>query len=164
MPEASPHQGYCFDTSSIIHAWVRTYPPENFPSFWDKFAEEVEQDTIIAPEDVREELVHPADLRGWVDSRADMFRELDEEIQASLRDVLRYVKARLEEQGLTFRQKDLKADPIVVATARITARTVVVEETRRGNQGRPKVPDICDSFEVRCINLLDFIKERNWRF
>ena len=26
---------YVLDTSALIGAWVRTYPPANFPNFWD---------------------------------------------------------------------------------------------------------------------------------
>ena len=26
---------YVLDTSALIGAWVRTYPPEHFPNFWD---------------------------------------------------------------------------------------------------------------------------------
>jgi len=155
---------YCFDTSSIIHAWVRTYPPENFPTFWARFDTAISSSLIVSPEDVRQELAHPEDLKNWAKQRDQMFRELDNEIQESLKEILRHIKSRLERDGLTFREKDLKADPIVVATARVTRATVVVQETRRGGQGRPKIPDLCDHFEVPFTNLLGFIQSRNWKF
>jgi hypothetical protein len=25
---------YCFDTSALIHAWIRAYPPKHFGSLW----------------------------------------------------------------------------------------------------------------------------------
>ena len=155
---------YCFDSSSIIQAWVRTYPPENFPGFWSRFEKAIDGGLIVSPEDVRQELNHPDKLKVWAHTQDGMFRELDKEVQHSLRDVVRYIKNRLKEQSLRFMPKDLKADPIVVALARITRRTVVVEETRHGRQGRPKIPDLCDEFDVRCINVVEFIQKQNWQF
>ena len=34
MPIA-PHI-YCFDTSALIHAWIRAYPPKHFGSLWEQ--------------------------------------------------------------------------------------------------------------------------------
>ena len=157
-------EGYCFDTSSLVHAWVRTYPPESFPGVWSKLDEAIDKGLILSPEDVRQELTHPDGLRDWASTHDSMFRELDAEVQISLRDVVSFIKKRLKKQGLKMMPKDLKADPIVVALARVTKRTVVVQETRRGQQGRPKIPDLCDEFNVRCINLVEFIQDQKWKF
>lgn len=119
---------------------------------------------MIAPRDVREELLGPDDLVEWADARDRIFRELDEGLQQALRAVLADLDAVMRQRKLQFLAKDLKADPIVVALARLTGSTVVTQERPRGTQGRPKIPDLCQRHRVRCINIADLIEEQGWRF
>jgi len=68
---------YCIDTSAIIDAWVETYRPASFPSFWERIDELVRKGELISPEEVRQELKYPAKLGPWAADRDDMFIELD---------------------------------------------------------------------------------------
>ena len=38
---------YCFDTSAILDAWVRYYPPDVMPDLWEKIAEMIDNNEII---------------------------------------------------------------------------------------------------------------------
>ena len=156
---------YCLDTSAMIHAWVETYPPDVAPPLWEYIEEAIADGKLISPQDVREELKYPEDLKAWAKQQDDMFRELEPLIVDSLKEVLGWARNRLSDQGIDFRPEDLKADPIVIALARVAGATVVCEEfPPRGSQGRPKIPDYCTHFEIRCINMLELIREMGWRF
>jgi len=46
----------CADTSSLIHAWVRSYPFRNFGSVWDRFDEIIEAGRLYSSSEVLREL------------------------------------------------------------------------------------------------------------
>jgi hypothetical protein len=48
--------GYCFDTSSLIECWTRTYPPDVVPGLWEKLDDAIAHAAVGCPEEVREEL------------------------------------------------------------------------------------------------------------
>ena len=49
-------QKYSIDTSAILDAWVRHYPPDTFPSFWDRFKTLAKSQEGIATELIEHEL------------------------------------------------------------------------------------------------------------
>ena len=160
-----PPGPYCLDASTIIHAWVATYPPDVAPALWEYVEEAIADGSLVSPQDVREELKYPEDLKKWAKRHDEMFRELEPPVVVSLKEVLEWARNRISAQGIHFRPQDLKADPIVVALARVAGATVVCEEfPPRGAQGRPKIPDYCNQFSIRCINTLELIREMGWRF
>lgn len=155
---------YCLDTSFFIESWVRRYSPDIFPPFWEYLEEAARAQQLVSPQDVREELEHPLDLKKWVKKQSEIFIDLEPRVVDSLKEVLEWARDRHLNQGRDFRPKDLKADPIVVALARVEDATIVTEESRSGDQGRPKIPDYCVNFGLRCIKTIDMIREMGWRF
>lgn len=47
---------YVFDTSALVGAWVRTYPPDVFPGLWEDLDALARQGGLLAPEEVLGEL------------------------------------------------------------------------------------------------------------
>lgn len=47
---------YSIDSSSLIHAWRRAYPPEHFKTFWQRLEELVNSGVIVASIEVLNEL------------------------------------------------------------------------------------------------------------
>jgi len=41
---------YVFDTSALIAAWVRTYPPDLFPRVWDEMDSLASNGRLVMPE------------------------------------------------------------------------------------------------------------------
>jgi len=151
--------GYCFDTSSLIECWTRSYPPDVFPGLWEKLSDAVAYLQVLSPEEVREELKRQDDdLLEWITARPHMFLPLDAPIQLATSEVLRehplLMKATKNRNG---------ADPFVIATAKVRRLTVVTEE-RGGSATKPKIPSVCAGLGVRCIDVLTFFRDQGWSF
>ncbi len=112
---------YCLDSSSILTAWVESYAPDVFPSFWDLLTPVLDAGLIVSPEEVREELKSPADLKAWAKARSGMFRDLDLEVQDSLKVVVGDIQSDARKQGFKLRPRDLQAPVAVDRGSRISA-------------------------------------------
>lgn len=65
---------YSFDTSALMDAWHRRYPPDVFESMWERVDRLIESDTIKAVDEVLLELERKDDsLHEWARARPRMF-------------------------------------------------------------------------------------------
>lgn len=151
---------YCFDTSSWIEAGVRTYPRANFPRLWEQIENLIAKGELVSPDEVLRELEkRDDDLFDWAKQQKGLFVALDEETQIAVAAVLR-THPRFAAQ-ITGRNQ---ADPFVIALAKARKLTVVSEEKGPGSADKPKIPEACKTHDVRCIRLLDLIRELGWKF
>jgi hypothetical protein len=130
------------------------------PGFWDQLDEKIDRGDIIAPMEVKIELKSPEDLVAWVKQRPNIFRELDQEFQTSASEVIGRIQEDAKAKQLILKPNQLQADPFVVALARINGTVVVTEEKpgRSPAQGRPKIPDLCDWYDVEYVDLFGFMR------
>lgn len=62
--------------------------------------------------------------------------------------------------GLVDKNKTTpQADPFIIALAKCRAWTLVTSERPNNSLVRPKIPNVCKSFNVRWIKLLEFFRE-----
>jgi hypothetical protein len=65
---------YCIDTSTLLDGWVRWYPPNTFHTLWSNIEEFIEQEVIVAPEEVLTELTKKDDdVHKWAKRNKVMF-------------------------------------------------------------------------------------------
>lgn len=151
---------YVMDTSALIGAWVRTYPPDIMPGLWEHLDEMAATGDVVAPEEVLFELKdRDDDLYAWVKKRADsIVIPTSREVMLSARDVLNSYPA-LTKSG-TGRGR---ADPFVIALASSFDCTLVTHE-QGGSERKPRIPWVCDQLGISHCAMLDVIREQSMTF
>ena len=149
---------YSIDTSSIIYARRRAYPPDVFPSLWERIDGIARNGDLIATEEVLHELQQQDDeVYAWARQQAQLFIPTNEEIQRAVRVILEQhpnlVDTRRNRSG---------ADPFVIALAQTENCAVVTQEVPTRNPARPKIPDVCSAMGTRSISVLQMIREQGW--
>lgn len=150
---------FVIDTSSLIEGWVRAYPPENFPTFWELMDDLVRRGELITPTEVFEELESKDDdLHAWVKDRADvMVQPTTRPLMAEVRNVLA-AHPHLTKTG-TGRNR---ADPFVIALGSIRSLPIVTQE-KGGSAKKPRIPYVCEKWGVGNMNILGMVKALSWR-
>jgi Domain of unknown function (DUF4411) len=152
---------YCIDTSALIHAWVRAYPPDILPALWKRFEQLITSDVLLSPMDVLLELEKKEgdSLYGWCKERGVMFQEID-----TFEDKIKHVMGRYPRLVDTAKGKS-GADPMVIALALShNPRLTVITEEKGGSAQKPKMPYACDQEGLRNINVLQLIRDQKWKF
>jgi hypothetical protein len=57
-----------------------------------------------------------------------------------------------------------RADPFVIALARMRGATVVTGEGSDGTANRPKIPFVCEQLGINCVRFLDVVTLEGWTF
>lgn len=148
---------YAIDTSALLEAYVRRYPPDIWPSLWQsKLDQLAETGLLVAPLDVYEDLRKRDDeIFAWVGQHKAMLIDIDQfepELAGIMAEFPRLVHAKSGKSG---------SDPMVIALARARDLTVVSEEGV-SQINNPKIPFVCNQIGIRHINLLEFIREQRW--
>ena len=149
---------YSVDTSAILNAWNRYYPPDVFPTIWEGIDDLIVRGVLISTEEVLVELERKDDdVHAWAKAHGKFSIPLDEQIQIVVARILqqfpRLVDTRRNRSG---------ADPFVIALAVVEECAVVTYEGRSNSQDRPHIPDVCDAMGIRCIDVLQLIREQKW--
>jgi len=153
-------KGYCIDTSALIG--LDSYPEDVFPRLWEDMEGLVNDGLLIAPSEVYRELgrKYEGDVQKWTRKHREMFVDLDEE-QIKEVKAIQHTFPNLVDPNKTMPD----ADPFLIALARCRGGWVVVTlETVSKNIFKPKIPNVCEYFGVKYINLLGLFRECNWKY
>jgi hypothetical protein len=88
-----------------------------------------------------------------------MFIPIDGPIQGEVSAIL-----AAYERLVDSRKNRSRADPFVIALARLKGCAVVAEEGPTGRPDRPHIPDVCKGLSIRCIKLVEMFRELGWKF
>lgn len=150
---------YSIDTSAILDSWVRWHPPDSFPSLWNNIEKMIDDGTLRATEEVREELSKKDDnVYKWAKDKDNLFLPLTTNIQREASNIL----ARFPKLVAALRDRS-QADLFVIALAIVENCTVITGE-QNGNVNKPKIPFVCSQYKIPCINMVEFIRKQNWKF
>jgi len=154
---------YVFDSDSFIDLF-RHYYTERFPTLWKKFDALVSGGKLISVREVFREIESRKDsLSIWAKEHKNiLFLESSTE---ELKFVAEIFQVR-HFQAMIRKQERLKgmpvADPFVIAKAKFSGACVVTQEKITKNAA--KIPNVCNHFEIPCINLEGFMVKENWIF
>lgn len=151
---------YVIDTSALLDGWVRNYPPDVFPSLWSHLEEMIKTQELLAPDEVLLELGQKDDdVHKWAKANSAMFVPLDEDVQNATQEIL------IQFPRLVGAMKDRnRADPFVIALAKVKHAIVVTGEKSSGTGDRPRIPNVCDHFSIGYRTLLQLIRDKGWTF
>jgi hypothetical protein len=150
---------FCFDTSALLDAWVRHYPPDVFPTIWERMDQAARAGEIFVIEEVVTELKRKDDgIYKWVEERESMIVSIETDIQSCLVEIMkkypRLVDTKKNRSG---------CDPWVIALARVRGLSVVSAEKASGSLIKPKIPDVCKDLTVPYVEVVDFFRKQGWR-
>lgn len=159
---------YCIDTNIFLDFWNTDDPNLRLPidlhrSKWQFLVDSVERGEILAPTEIRDELVrnNSNELLEWVQSHSDMFIDClgIDGFEDSLSIVVNAYPAYTAERG------DL-GDSILIAMAKSLGLIVLSAEYRvtPHSPNKPKIPNVCDDprIDVNCVNFSQFLRNENY--
>lgn len=152
---------YALDTNVLIHAWRDLLPIDVAPGFWEQLEALGHDGAIIISAEVVKELEKRDDgLLAWVKERGFMHQESEEDVQAVVGDVLAVEVNEHKPSLVDPDRPDSDGDVWVIALAKARNATVVSQECSAPlAKKKAKIPDVCSALDVRCINLLAFMRE-----
>jgi len=159
---------YVIDTSSLIEL-NRKYPIEVFPSLWKKVEELISKSALISHKEVFNEVCIQDDkLKEWAKKQRTFFRDITPK-------QIEIVKGLLNQYpSLSTQNNDRYAADVFVIALAIelqqapqqtlfpNGHLIVTEEKIRGN--KLKIPFVCQSFNIKCIDILEMYRAEGWTF
>jgi rRNA maturation endonuclease Nob1 len=158
---------YIVDTSSLVKL-NRNNPIDVFPSIWNKLKLLSDNNRLMAPKEVFNEIKQNDDmLSKWAKQQKKMFKEPTQGQIIIVQKILR------EYPALIDAERKYDADPWVIALAiemnsnqQMTLftikRIVVTEEKLRGNQ--IKIPFVCNQKSIEAIDIVELFRTEGWKF
>ncbi len=154
---------YFVDANIFITAYRIWYPFDLAPSFWDQLVHKA-ADRIVIIEQIEKELLVGNDLLvEWYQKQCSNFTVLkipEPEVILAYKKLINYVN-----NHETYRQsaKDefaRVADSWLCAYALAYGSTIVtLEALNRNEKTKIKIPNICEEFNIRYINLQQFMRD-----
>jgi hypothetical protein len=149
---------WCLDTSAFVNPWNKTYPPDIAPGYWSALTRLLGEHRLVASEEVRREIEQVEDdLLHWVKTHITYWYPLTDAVQGMVTNVM-----ASHPKLVDARKGRSRADPFVIGTAVAAGATIVTTE-EYGTPKKPKVPMVCDAYEIPCVGVLDFIRAERIR-
>lgn len=155
---------YCLDTNVLIEAWNKHYSMQLCPDYWEVIDRLAKKSRIFCTMEVKREIEKTDDaLFKWAGERPYLFRELTQEVFQNIKKI--YAGHPDNRRLVDSSKGRSKADPWVIAHAMAENAVVVTKEGYERNKSkRVKIPNVCETMSVPCINEFEFLNEVGIRF
>lgn len=158
---------YIIDACSLIEMKDR-YPANTFPSVWENMEKLFKDRRLIAPDEVKEELLDD-ELKRWIRNKRKMFIKTDLEQIMMVKEILE------KNPFLAKPEKPIgpNADPWIIALAVLlktkeeqglfsTKEHIIVTEESKFKSNR--IPAVAKNYGIESINLKELFQKEGWRF
>ena len=156
MVNNTPQVKYIIDTSSILSQ------KDNEPhrrtinkTLWKHIDELISQKRIVTCSEIIEEVNDDALKKWFVGLQGDIL-PIDDEVQENVKKVV-----TSNPQLVDFKQVKSSGDAFLIATAMKYDLTVITEENKTGQK---KIPFVCNSLGVPCVDILGLCEKEGWSF
>lgn len=151
---------YLLDSNTYIQAKNTYYHMDICPAYWDWLDKQFEAGLISSIKMVKDELKSgDDDLADWVKKRDSHFISNNDE---KTQNAFSAIAAAIMQGDYNLANRDnfmAKADPWLIAKAMTLGATIVSQELRVPLSSKSvKIPNICDIFNIQCINTFQFLK------
>ncbi len=152
---------YVLDTNIFIEANNRYYGIDFCPAFWDWISS---NDEVCSIDKVKYELFAREDtVSSWVREHEDLFKIIDNNVEQSLQDVSSWVISQ-NYIGSAIRDFFLKADYFLIAYAHANNLILITHEKMENTLNKIKIPNVCQAFNVQCMNTFDMLRQERVKF
>jgi hypothetical protein len=157
---------YLLDANVLIDANRDYYPITRIPEFWDWLVHQGTEGHSKIPLEVHEEIAGGDDDLGKWASKKDVKTALLLEEEADVTLVSRVTEDGYAPDLTDDEIEKVGRDPFLIAYALAAPgdRCVVTTEVSRPSKQRAnrKIPDVCDSLGVPCMNTFSFVRSLNF--
>lgn len=147
---------YIFDTSSFLSQKDNERHRRCiYKKLWDKIDELILQGRIVTCSEVKEEIKDEG-IKDWFMGTNCEVLDINDAVQ---KNVIKVVTNKPE--LIDFKQVKSSGDAFIIATAMEYELIVVTEENRDSPK---KIPQVCETLGVKCINIIGLCEEEGWEF
>ena len=147
---------YSIDTSALIHWWVEDYSPDVFPGLVSRMEALILEGRLRAVRSVKDEL-SDGELRKWCLAQKDFFVDEDEDVQQMVSHLMATYQTPKKVRGID------KADPFVIAYAKINSCHVVSAERGGSLENNPNIPTVCSQLDVTHLRFFEMLRMEGWQ-
>lgn len=147
---------YSMDTSALIHWWVEDYSPDVLPGLVPKVESLISGGRLKAVRSVKDELAD-GDLRKWCLDQKGFFVDEDEEVQLIVSYLMATYQTPKKSRGID------KADPFVIALAKVNGWYVVSAERGGSIEKNPNIPTVCHQLGINHLRFFEMLRLEGWQ-
>jgi hypothetical protein len=165
-----PKPSYWFDSDSFITPSRTSHRFSRGTRLWDFLEQKAREHIIGSPAIVLDlELTHTDkskadELEKWA-RKLDgiLFLPPNDSVQIYYAQIVQAVNANPQYKVFETQAFLAKADPWVIAYAKAYGGKVVTFERSKPLQRKPKIPDVAEPFEVKCLDIWDVLDELGFK-
>jgi len=159
---------YIIDASVFIEAARRYYAFDLVPPFWEALIEHAEEGRVRSIDRVKRELNRGNDeLTKWANTRfVNAFSSTDEEVIINwYRQIITWVEYHGQFVNAAKANFAKGADGWLVAYAKEKGCIVVTQEVLSPDaKKKVPIPNVCQAFDVHCVDTFTMLRELGVRF